>query len=349
MKRLSAGEISSIVRLYASGENCAQLASDFACGLSTIYWVLNHHGSGVKDTARTLSDKIPDLVAMRKSEMTYKDIAKALGVSPYTVQRELSRLGMEYSEPEKQALQIARNRVYAHSEADVTAIIRMRCQTIEYVSGYVRNTDKFTVRCTVCGREWKTSLHTLIHGSGCCPLCRLDQKEREREQKATEISAKKALVAELRKRDKESRIEMQRIAERQTTRTCPVCGAKVTNKVYCGPTCRNRAKNSRKEIARRSRLKDACVDRDITLEALFKRDAGVCHICGERCNFEDYTVLDDTFIAGNFYPSIDHVVPLAKGGHHSWDNVKLAHRVCNSRKGTLSHPPGVPHGGVSGE
>ena len=33
------------------------------------------------------------------------------------------------------------------------------------------------------------------------------------------------------------------------------------------------------------------------------------------------------------YPTIDHVMPLAKGGMHSWDNVRLAHHGCNSAKG----------------
>ena len=39
------------------------------------------------------------------------------------------------------------------------------------------------------------------------------------------------------------------------------------------------------------------------------------------------------FIVGKKYPSIDHVIPLSKGGTHSWDNVKLAHFSCNSAKG----------------
>ena len=38
------------------------------------------------------------------------------------------------------------------------------------------------------------------------------------------------------------------------------------------------------------------------------------------------------FIAGGRYPSIDHASPVAKGGAHTWDNVRLAHRDCNSVK-----------------
>lgn len=36
---------------------------------------------------------------------------------------------------------------------------------------------------------------------------------------------------------------------------------------------------------------------------------------------------------GDNYPSVDHIVPLAKGGLHSWDNVQLAHFKCNTLKG----------------
>ena len=38
------------------------------------------------------------------------------------------------------------------------------------------------------------------------------------------------------------------------------------------------------------------------------------------------------FIAGNSYPSIDHIIPVSRGGTHTWDNVQLAHRYCNSIK-----------------
>lgn len=31
--------------------------------------------------------------------------------------------------------------------------------------------------------------------------------------------------------------------------------------------------------------------------------------------------------------SVDHIVPLARGGSHSADNVQSAHLLCNLRKG----------------
>ena len=73
-------------------------------------------------------------------------------------------------------------------------------------------------------------------------------------------------------------------------------------------------------------------DKDITLETLYNRDLGICALCGERCDYTDYIFKGEVFIAGNRYPSIDHIVPISKGGSHTWDNVQLAHKQCNSVK-----------------
>lgn len=47
-----------------------------------------------------------------------------------------------------------------------------------------------------------------------------------------------------------------------------------------------------------------------------------CHICGEAINKDDRQ---------SFH--FDHVIPLARGGEHSMDNIKLACASCNIRKG----------------
>jgi len=40
----------------------------------------------------------------------------------------------------------------------------------------------------------------------------------------------------------------------------------------------------------------------------------------------------EVFIVGLEYPSLDHVIPLSKGGEHSMSNARLAHTYCNSIK-----------------
>lgn len=53
--------------------------------------------------------------------------------------------------------------------------------------------------------------------------------------------------------------------------------------------------------------------------AVYERDGGRCHLCGE-------TVARDDF-------SLDHLVPLSAGGEHSMRNVATAHLLCNARRG----------------
>ena len=35
---------------------------------------------------------------------------------------------------------------------------------------------------------------------------------------------------------------------------------------------------------------------------------------------------------GPTYPTLDHIIPLAKGGTHTWNNVQCACAMCNSEK-----------------
>lgn len=68
---------------------------------------------------------------------------------------------------------------------------------------------------------------------------------------------------------------------------------------------------------------------------VFERDGYVCHLCG------DMTDPEATYPALNM-PTLDHVVPLARGGHHTRANTKTAHLLCNSLKGhreTYVHDP----------
>lgn len=77
----------------------------------------------------------------------------------------------------------------------------------------------------------------------------------------------------------------------------------------------------RKDLNKRARQHAAfveVVDRDV----LYRRDNGVCGICHKRVRSED--------------ASVDHIVPLARGGEHSYRNTQLAHRRCNARKGATT-------------
>lgn len=205
----------------------------------------------------------------------------------------------------------------------------------EYVSGYTNKENNILVRCTVCGGEFERTYHHLTTRLNNCPCCvereRLQLKEardaeKERKRKEREAKAIERKAEEERKRD-------------ERKHPCPVCGEATFRNKYCSVDCAKKADNKRRDFSRRVKLMSAMVDKDITVEGLYRRDGGTCYLCGRKCNFEDYTVKDGAFIVGDWYPSIDHVIPLTKGGLHSWNNVMLAHHRCNSEKSDKTISP----------
>ena len=61
------------------------------------------------------------------------------------------------------------------------------------------------------------------------------------------------------------------------------------------------------------------------LRAQVARTRSACHICGQPIDYSLPHLDPKAFV-------IDHVIPLAKGGTDTIDNVKAAHRDCNSAK-----------------
>jgi len=76
--------------------------------------------------------------------------------------------------------------------------------------------------------------------------------------------------------------------------------------------------------AREMRQRDAYVE-SVSLGYLMKRDGGCCKICGAPVERE-------RAVPHYLAPTVDHVIPLAKGGKHSKANTQLAHFICNARK-----------------
>lgn len=84
---------------------------------------------------------------------------------------------------------------------------------------------------------------------------------------------------------------------------------------------------------RQERIKSGNAD-EIGLDDLIKRDARKCHICGKVVDKRRKMGRKGT-PRGDMrrYPTIDHIIPISRGGAHTWDNVKLAHWSCNSKRG----------------
>ena len=86
----------------------------------------------------------------------------------------------------------------------------------------------------------------------------------------------------------------------------------------------NREKVIAKLQRQRARLLGAFVE-DVDRVTVWERDNGICGICGKP--------VDPTLPwPEKFSMTLDHVVPLARGGEHSYANAQIAHAICNSRK-----------------
>lgn len=148
-------------------------------------------------------------------------------------------------------------------------------------------------------------------------------------------------------------------------RYCAICGAsfggRIASAIYCGSACNqmawrlrhpglavaradawnkahpeltrerarrwavaNREKERAKVRRRRARRLEAFVA-DVDFETVFALARGRCHICGRPV---------DRSLNGRhpMSASLDHLVPLSRGGLHKPSNVGLAHSVCNKRK-----------------
>lgn len=77
------------------------------------------------------------------------------------------------------------------------------------------------------------------------------------------------------------------------------------------PDARRRWTNTRRARKLAAQIKP------VNYNAVLQRDGWVCHICGGF-------ILDDLVF--------DHIIPLAKGGAHSEENLSPAHRHCNQKK-----------------
>lgn len=74
----------------------------------------------------------------------------------------------------------------------------------------------------------------------------------------------------------------------------------------------------------------------IDFRVVFTRDKGVCHICKKITTTEKV----NGEMPSN-YATIDHEIPINKGGLHCYENVKIACKNCNSAKSDHIPPEGI--------
>ncbi len=123
----------------------------------------------------------------------------------------------------------------------------------------------------------------------------------------------------------------RRLAKRKLP-DCPYCGEQMdrVGRVQCGkPECQRAYQRERMRATsalRRALKNGAEAEGPIHLQEIAERDEWTCGICGDPVDREVAWPDPDS-------PSLDHIVPLSRGGAHAPRNMQLAHLGCNASKG----------------
>ena len=187
--------------------------------------------------------------------------------------------------------------------------------------------------------------------------------------KMTDLCREKGIPTETFRVRIKNGLSVEEALSHEFTNTCVICNkeftSKIPNKKYCSPTCVHRAakgkgpykqphiaecvvcgrnfetirddvktcskacryavNNKKRKAWMRDLRNSGRYDRSISLDSVYDKFGGVCNKCHKATTF-------DTDYNGDDYPTIDHVIPLSRGGVHEWDNVQLLCRKCNVLK-----------------
>ena len=194
-----------------------------------------------------------------------------------------------------------------------------------------------TRACVVCGVEF-----TLVKCSKyCTPRCRAAAVRRRAGVLARDLSQRRPCLACNRPTTRGNFCSAKcRAGYEIPIRPCGNCGTDFTPKTladrYCSIKCRGRHSHSITPFVwsagaqacyqrRRALIKGATVGERIVPADVYDRDGWVCGLCGDPVD------------RSLQYPdpmskSLDHIVPVSRGGAHALTNVQCSHLHCNISK-----------------
>ena len=228
----------------------------------------------------------------------------------------------------------------------------------DYLGGYMDKTGRITIRCRTCDDVFERSVSFVRNGNLICRKCEhekaLIRQAERKEERAEELRQKEINRKQNQKRAEAEKADALFHLLNDKTHICSVCGKHFSisefmeskgrtlipaNPKYCSQKCNRKAMNKARKKApsgrtgnyyNRARKYGCEYVPGITLKKLIKRDGLRCKICGKMCDPNDHTW---TEYSGPLSPSIDHIIPMEKKGGHVWNNVQIAHIICNSEKG----------------
>lgn len=350
---LQQSEIDGVVKLLRAGMRGPEVAKETGMKTPTIYRIAERNKIRMDTHALSVDDEARVVDAARRGT-SRNELARLFGVAESTIARIVHGAGIDF----------ANNTIDRAQKAAET--VSSKNPGFGYVDGYENYLSTILVKCLECGSVFQSSYDTACGGKlrcksctelrnqhtcivcgkmtsnkkFCCRECLIQQKNADRRERRRTDPERIRQQAE-RERKKKQADEQRKARIEQRRHACPVCGEITLRPKYCSGQCAKRADNNRRETSRRVKIKNAIVDKDITLEGVWQNSMGICYLCGCVCDWDDKQEKDGTTICGGRYPSIDHIIPLSAGGKHSWGNVALACRKCNTEKRDKVPPPGL--------
>lgn len=334
-----------ILNLLPSGLSAREISIRVGTGITNVYHIANQSGHTFSD-----HDSHDDIAELRKGGCSISEICLITGKDRKLVSHKCRDIGLRATKEElEESREISTNK-NTHTEEWARQYVFEKSEgRLEYVSGYINMDSRVIVRCIQCNSEWDMGFSSFrtSKNPGICKVCNQPKKKKvEHNQEYYELQKQ---IKEERK-IKRIKYQQAQIMKREQRKIkacsgtqrffnfCSLCGELIWDKAngLC-KECTHKAKEARHDAKRRARIDSQIIDVDITNKKLYERDNGICYLCGGKCDWNDFEIRNGYFIAGHMYPSIDHVIPLSKGGLHSWDNVKLSHKICNSIKSDINY------------
>lgn len=291
---------------------------------------------------------VAPLVEMYQAGANQKEIVETLGISYCQCRYWLKKKDLfDSSRRQHNLLPAQEYNRELWTQAKENLIDKLRESGFDYLGGYENRKSKVYIQCYSCGAIFR---RVPQYWSFECPECNDSALKRyERKQIQRRYERVKKIVRSRKEARSWQRQQDQEYHRLYDARICAWCNKIFTIREYeekegksnvqclshCSKECRrsherHNLKNSKTDRHHRERALRNGVDYvpGITLRKLVQKNGLTCALCGGKCNWKDKRYGD----CGPKYPSIDHIIPLSKGGAHTWENVQVAHFECNSNK-----------------
>ena len=291
---------------------------------------------------------VQQIVDMYSSGKNQKEIVETTGQTYYVVRYWLKKKGLYDSERRQSGS--SRKRPNLEKIA-----LKLMSEGFAYLGGYENSKSNIDVSCLVCGKVFKRNAHEIPKHITVCPFCKQEEALQKRLQKRTQKQAKYEQYLkeqqeywEAYRQKKQEEKQQEKDCFLDEKHICKECGCKFTfreyaeqegfdpifanNIEYCSRKCKHKAflkRHEKGDHIKRAKKHGCEWERGITLNRLIQRDGLRCALCGGMCDLNDKSYGNGS---GPNYPSIDHIKPISKGGSHTWENVQVAHIICNTRK-----------------